>query len=120
MWIRFTIYLNSVTDKHNPSRKAHNKSRPCVIFKQTGHDFNGCKVLQDHAFLRDAVIKSSLYFANEAKRRTAALTASMERERISLLNTISTINAMDSDSDSESEPRYLEESGDDKDDQDFL
>jgi hypothetical protein len=46
----------------------------------------------------------------------------MERERIPLLNTFSTINAMDSDSDSDSEPRYLDKLGDDNadDHQDFL
>ena len=61
-----------------------------------------------------------MYFDNEAKRRTAALAAIMEIERIYFLNNISTINAIDSDSKSEPEPRYLDELGDDEDYHDFL
>ena len=73
-------------------------------------------MLKDHEFLRDTVIKSSLYFSNEVKRQKAAITASIERKRVSLLNTISTSNSMDSDD--ESVVRYLDELGDDDDDDD--
>jgi hypothetical protein len=116
-----TIYLNSLTDTNNPHRKPHDVTRPCVVCKQTGHDFSGCPILKDHEFLRDVVIKSSLYFANEEKRQKAALKkaaiSSIERKRVSLLNTISTINDMDSDD--ESVIRYLDDLGvDDDDDED--
>ena len=120
-----TVYLNSLTATNNPTRRPHDITRPCVVCKQTGHDFNGCPILKDHEFLRDAVIKSSLYFANEDKRQKAALKkaaiSSIERKRVSLLNTISTINDMDSDD--ESVIRYLDDLGidedDDNNDQDF-
>ena len=115
-----TIYLNSLSDTNNPHKKPHDITRPCVVCKQIGHDFNGCPILKDHEFLRDAVIKSSLYFSNEEKRQRAALKkaaiASIERKRFSMLNTISTINDMDSDD--ESVIRYLDDLGVDDDDAD--
>jgi hypothetical protein len=113
---KVTVYLNSLTNKHSPSRQPHDITRPCAICNQTGHDFNGCKVLKDHEFLQDAVIKSSLYFSNEAKQQKASITASMERKRVSLLHTISTINSMDSDN--ESVVRYLDQLDDNDDDND--
>ena len=62
-----TVYLNSLTKTNNRSTRRHDKSLPCVICKQTGHDFDGCPALNDHDFLKSAVIKSSLYWANHAK-----------------------------------------------------
>jgi hypothetical protein len=115
-----TVYLNSLTDTNNPHKKPHDITRPCVVCKKIGHDFNGCPILKNHEFLRDAVIKSSLYFSNEDKRHKAALKkaaiASIERKRVSMLNTISTIN--DIDSDDESVIRYLDDLGVDADDAD--
>jgi hypothetical protein len=109
-----TVYLNSLTDRNNPTQKPHVITRPCAVCKQTGHDFNGCKVLKDNEFLRDAVITSSLYFSKEEKRLKAAITARIEQNRVSLLNTISTINSMDSNEDSV--VRYLDQLDDDDDD----
>ena len=36
-----TIYLNSLTDKKNPSRKAHDISRPCAVCKKPNE--YGCR-----------------------------------------------------------------------------
>ena len=84
-----------------------------MLFASKLDDFSGCPILKDHEFLRDAVIKSSLYFSNEEKRQRAALKkaaiSSIERKRVSLLTTMSTINDMDSDDDSV--VRYLDDLG---------
>ena len=62
-----TVYLNNLNRTNNRSTRRHDKSLPCAICKQTGHDFDGCPALNDHDFLRSPVIKSSLYWANHAK-----------------------------------------------------
>ena len=108
---RVEIYLNSLTNTHNPARKTHGTTRPCAICKLKGHDFNGSKVLQDNEFLRSAVIKSSMWFNNVAKRRAAEIKATIEAKQTKLqsqqnelliaLNSLDTMYASSSDSDSE-------------------
>ena len=99
------VYLNTLTNTRNPGRIKHNTSRPCAVCKEKGHDFQGCKPLQDNEFLRDAVIKSSLFFSNKAKRQAALVKASLERQKSALTSrihqletTADHINAMYSDS----------------------
>ena len=92
-------------------------------------------MLNDHEFLRDALIKSSFYFEKEVKRRASATAdileakyAKREKKQVHLLTSARTMRAMcdsdsnsdysDSDSDSSSEARYLDEISDD-DDEDF-
>ena len=81
---RVKVYLNSLTNTHNPASKAHNTTWPCAVCKLPGHDFNACKVLQDNEFLRSAVIKSSMWFNNEAKRRASKIKATLEARQTKL------------------------------------
>ena len=120
------VYLNSLTEpKNNPAWRKHDTSRPCAVCKLKGHDFNSCQPLLDNEFLRDAVIKTSLFFSNEAKRQAALVKASIERQRSALTprinqldTTVNHINAMYSDSDSSKsdfdfkQDDYLEEDPD--------
>ena len=91
-------------------------------------------MLNDHEFLRDALIKSSFYFEKEFKRRASSMAdrmeakhASREKKQVHLLHSIGTMRAMyddsdsdsDYDSDSSSEARYLDEVSDDDDEEDF-
>ena len=75
------VYLNSLTNSHNPARRKHNTSCPCAVCKLIGNAFQVCKALEDNEFLRDAVIKSSLYFSNEAKRQAADVKGSIEQKQ---------------------------------------
>jgi hypothetical protein len=135
---RATEYLESLTPKRNPTRQKHDLKRPCVVCKKSGHTFEDCEILKDTQFLRDALIKSSMYFDREVKRRASATADQLEatharrekkheKKQVNLLHSISTMRAMcdDSDSDSDcgssssSEARYLDEVSDDDDDEDF-
>ena len=67
----------------------------------------------DNEFLRDAVIKSSLFFSNEAKRQATLVKASLEQRQSVLASrqhqlhtTLNSIEAMYSDSDSNTEFDY--------------
>ena len=58
-------WLNQLTvdsEPHKPQK--HDHSKPCLICKKTGHSFKGCKVLNDHEFLKLAFIKTCLYFSS--------------------------------------------------------
>jgi hypothetical protein len=126
---RATKYLKGLTSKHNPSRQKHDLKRPCIVCKKPGHTFEDCKVLKNHAFLCDALIKSSFYFEKMVKRRAAVIAdkmeakhASREKKQLHLLHSVRTMRAIydsdsdsDSDSDTSSEARYLDEdSGDEE------
>ena len=111
---RVKVYLNSFTDpKNNPARRKYDVSIPCAVCKLKGHDFDGCGPLKDNEFLRDAVIKSSLFFSNETKRHAALVKASIERQKSVLTSrqnqleaTLNSIDAMYSESDSDTEFDY--------------
>ena len=57
-------WLNKLTVHSTPqNHRKHDHSKPCLICKKTGHSFKGCKVLNDHEFLKLAYIKTCLYFS---------------------------------------------------------
>ena len=79
---RVTAYLNELTKYNNASTRKHDISRPCVVCKQTGHDFDGCPALNDHEFLCSALIKSSLYWGNHAKLLAKAVLEEKQQKLI--------------------------------------
>ena len=95
---RVTAYLNELTKYNNASTRKHDISRPCVVCKQTGHDFDGCPALNDHTFLKSAMIKSSLYWENQSKLMTKALLEEKQQRRIHKANLTDTkINLLDAE-----------------------
>ena len=83
---RVTAYLNDLTKYNNKSTRKHDISRPCVVCKQTGHDFDGCTALNDHAFLKSAMIKSSLYWDNQSKLMHKAVLEEKQQKRAHKIN----------------------------------
>ena len=96
----------------------HNKSLPCVVCKQIGHDFDGCPALNNHDFLRSAVIKSSLYWANQGKLQAKMAKAVLENKQQQLIHKqnklTAALHSIDSAYDSESsyEPEYEDDDPD--------
>ena len=38
-------------------------TKPCLIYKKTGHIFTDCSILNNHKFLKTAFIKTCLFFS---------------------------------------------------------